>query len=45
MINKEKQPNTGSKNNKRMDTARMDVHAVLVIRDKTTKEILVNKRG
>lgn len=45
MINKEKQPNTGVYDNKRKDTARMGVHAVLVIRDKTTKEILVNKRG
>lgn len=44
MINKENQTNAVH-NNKKIDTARMGVHAVLVIKDKTTKEILVNKRG
>lgn len=44
MINKEKQP-IGSKDGKKTDTARIDVHAALIIRNKTTKEVLVNKRG
>jgi len=48
MINKEnekEQKPEPSKETGFVDTARMDVQAHIIIRDKDTKETLVNKRG
>jgi hypothetical protein len=48
MINKENDKETTpepKKDSGIVDTAHMDVQAHIVIRDKDTKEILVNKRG
>jgi len=46
MINKEKdnKPETEKKSGY-VDTANMDIQCHLIIKDKDTKEILVNKRG
>ena len=49
MINKEKdskeQQSPESKNKGVVDTAKMDVQCHILIKDKNTNEILVNKRG
>lgn len=48
MINKEndeKKPETEEKESGLIDTARMDVQCHLVIKDKDTGQVLVNKRG
>jgi hypothetical protein len=48
MINKENEKETTpepEKDSGFVDTARMDVQAHILIRDKDTKETLVNKRG
>jgi hypothetical protein len=48
MINKEngdKKPVSDKKDDKFVDTARMDVQCHIVIRDKETKQVLLNKRG
>lgn len=49
MINKENtednKPSESLKESGYTDTARMDVQCHLVIKDKETNEILVNKRG
>ena len=46
MINKENDKDSQAKPKEGyVDTARMDVNAHLLIKDKDTKEILVNKRG
>lgn len=48
MINKEnndKKPEEKKKDDGFVDTARMDVNAHIVIKDKDTGQVLVNKRG
>ena len=48
MINKENNDNQQTETKKEsgyVDTARMDVQAHILIKDKDTGEILVNKRG
>lgn len=47
MINKEtdKEPQPDKKESGYVDTARMDVQCHVLIKDKDTSEVLVNKRG
>lgn len=48
MINKENEKQSSPETKKEsgyVDTARMDVQCHLLIKDKDTKKILVNKRG
>lgn len=45
MINKETDKKDMNKDKGSIDTARMDVQCHILIKDKDSKEVIVNKRG